>query len=80
MLTSLEDDRGEEFLYMRVIARWDQFARHTPPERPIPVEQFVAWLQPLYDEIDRLRTAERGNWQLPAYELVAAYPLPDAVT
>ncbi len=76
MLPTLEADRGEEWLYLRVLERWEQAARQAPPERPIAVETWVAWLCAVYDAIEPLRAGERGDWQLAAYERVAAFPLP----
>jgi hypothetical protein len=76
LLPTLEADRGEEMLYLRMLLRWEQAAWRAPVERPIPVGAFVDWLCAVYDAIEPLRQGERGDWQLSAYALVDRFPLP----
>jgi Fe-S-cluster containining protein len=76
MLATLEDDRAEQALYLRVLERWEQLFAGRPPERAVPIGAFVDWLLGLYAAIQPLRAGERGDWQLVAYERIASWPLP----
>lgn len=66
------DDLADRELYRRALARWDLGARAAKKS----ADQFVTWIESLYDCIEPIRTGERGRWQLAAYAAIDAFPLP----
>jgi Fe-S-cluster containining protein len=76
MLPGLEADRGEEWLYIRVLERWETLAATVPAARPIPAAVFADWVCALYDALEPMRRGERGDWQLAMYTYIANWPLP----
>jgi hypothetical protein len=74
----VDEDGADRQLDARARARWDVLARRVPVEAPLAVARYVEWTAHLYEAIERLRTVERGDWQLAAYALVDKFPLPEA--
>jgi hypothetical protein len=72
----LDEDEGEWALWTSVLRRWDEGIRFVPPGQPLETEQFVRWLEALYQAIEPLRQGPRADWQLAAYALVDRFPLP----
>ena len=75
------DQLGERALYVRVVSRWDEAARHRPHAAPYTIDDYVRWTLALYDELAPLRTtAPRTTWQRRAEAWIAVYPLPAELT
>lgn len=72
----LDEDAAEEALFSRVLARWDLLARHTAPERPRALDDYLGFVDKAYRAVEPLRQGERRAWQPAAYRIVDALDVP----
>ncbi|HEY7954966.1 MAG TPA: YkgJ family cysteine cluster protein [Polyangia bacterium] len=72
----LDEDGADDALYLRVLGRWDELARHTAVERPRTLDEFLGFIDKAYRAIEPLRAPERGAWQPAAYLLVDRLAVP----